>query len=255
MVAPPTLYQKILNFKPEIGFLRGMCTKLRTTTKFVCRDPDFLKSVFDCRKNETFNPFYVRGFLDRLPHAFWFEFDVNGKRIGLFRHGDWFYNIEELKDINVCDVLPFRYFVKDGEESVEYLFSDDIDKETRESSAKYTASLCFVFLRHFAQILQHDPEVVTRDVVKPMMKRDGRGRKLYPHVLIKQGVIDLARQKYEASQRSTSGSETGLKRAIHDLRGHYRRYRKSGKTVFVRAHQRGDAGAGIIERPHYEIRV
>ena len=44
----------------------------------------------------------------------------------------------------------------------------------------------------------------------------------------------------------------GASRRQHEVRGHWRRYRKSGKRAWVRAHRRGDVSLGIITKD-YEL--
>ena len=44
---------------------------------------------------------------------------------------------------------------------------------------------------------------------------------------------------------------TGIRKCLHEVRAHIRRY-KSGKTVIVRSHQRGDANLGT-RSPNYKV--
>lgn len=113
-------------------------------------------------------------------------------------------------------------------------------------------NLAFALMLTVGTVLEADPEVVERDVVRPVSQRNARGDRLYPHVELRSAVIEAARRRYDAlhAEATTPGSP----KRLHPVREHLRRYR-TGKVVRVRQHMRGDASLGLIDRSHYVVRA
>lgn len=101
--------------------------------------------------------------------------------------------------------------------------------------------VCLLSVLNYDWIVKDDVEV------KAVARRMRRG-KVMPrssHVTLR---IDLP--KVRGMTMLPTAHVDGASRRQHEVRGHWRRYRRSGKRVWVRSHQRGDAALGVVTKDY-----
>lgn len=101
--------------------------------------------------------------------------------------------------------------------------------------------ICLLSVLNYDWIVKDDVEA------KSAVRRMRRG-KVMPrssHVTLR---IDLP--KARGVTMLPAAPVDGASRRQHEVRGHWRRYRKTGKRVWVRSHKRGDAKLGVITKDY-----
>lgn len=129
--------------------------------------------------------------------------------------------------------------------SSEWLNQKNADRWVKNSAVMMGADarflICVLAVLNYDWIIKDDvePRKSTRKL------RHGKPLPRMSHVTL---TIDLP--KMRGVTMLPTAHIDGASRRLHEVRGHWRRYRKTGKRVWVKSHRRGDAKLGIITKDY-----
>jgi hypothetical protein len=120
-------------------------------------------------------------------------------------------------------------------------------KETKKGkrAIELITGMIMVWLQqfHLQSVLRHKQVAGGRP---PATFRPKRLRKKHEHPAFEHTIIQMEVDSPEPGQ--TGRSIFQPKKRLHQVRGFYRHYKKTGKKVWVKPHWRGDENLGVIRR-------